>query len=240
MPLETPIADLIAQLRRVGVRPPERLVATILEYGPAAVGPLLKLATDVALFDEPEPVCWAPLHALRLLGELPDPAIIDPLLERLPVSVRGPDDLPAQMWGNESVQMIGRCGAAALPHLWERANDTSRDAIARGLTVQAITYAAVMDAAQREPLIMELRRRFEDEADPTFCTFLVTALGVLGDNESYAAVMAAYRAGRLSSEILPSADARQLLLGGGDPAMLHVRISFWERYEQHGPFPRPE
>ncbi len=69
MILDLTIADKIKQLHREGLRPSERLVNTITRAGAAAFTPLLELAIDVELLHEEAPECYAPIHALRLLGE---------------------------------------------------------------------------------------------------------------------------------------------------------------------------
>ena len=45
MPVDTPAADLVRQLSRVGLRPDERLIKRIVEQGPAAREALLARST---------------------------------------------------------------------------------------------------------------------------------------------------------------------------------------------------
>ncbi len=79
MILDLTIADKIKQLHREGLRPSERLVNTITRAGAAAFTPLLELAIDVELLHEEAPECYAPIHALRLLGEVGSVEMIEPL-----------------------------------------------------------------------------------------------------------------------------------------------------------------
>ena len=68
MILDLAVSDKVKQLRTEGLRPSEGVVRAIAKAGPAALGPLLALATDVNLLHADEPDRYAPIHALRLLG----------------------------------------------------------------------------------------------------------------------------------------------------------------------------
>src|SRR5262245_31423176 len=125
MLLELGVAEKVKQLRREGLRPSEQLARSIIRAGDAAVGPLLALATDTELLHEEEPDCFAPLHALRLLGELGSTEIIEPLLRQFPVSLDYDDEDLPQTWVNEAAQIIGHLGAPAVEPLWRIADDES-------------------------------------------------------------------------------------------------------------------
>lgn len=237
MRLETRISELVSQLRRIGPKPSERLIELIVEQGAAARGSLLELATDVQTLQEPDPVCWGPLHALRLLGEIPDIANIQPLLKLLPIEVYAEDDEASNLWASEVVQIIGRCGASAEAVLWKWVDEPEHTASSRGAAVHALAYAATVATEMREQLIASLRSRLDSEHDPVIAAYLVNALAELGVEAAYKQIMAAYRAGRVDSEIMPASVARQLLLGGGHDLLNCANHSFWERYDHHGPFP---
>ena len=96
MQLETPVMTFVRQLSRVGLRPDDRLVQRILEHGAAARTALLELATQTEALHSAYPADLGPLHALRLLGEVPDISIIVPLLAVLPVPVHGDEDVPSR------------------------------------------------------------------------------------------------------------------------------------------------
>src|SRR6478672_10058855 len=131
MLLEFGVAEKVKQLRREGVRPSEQLARSITRAGHAAIGPLLTLATDLDLLHEDAPECFAPLHALRLLGELGAIEIIEPLLRQFPVSLDyDQEDLP-QTWVNEVTQIIGHLGAPAVEPLWRIADDDGWNMAAR-------------------------------------------------------------------------------------------------------------
>lgn len=241
MPLDTPIADLVRQLSRVGLRPSKRLVQQIVARGPEARAALLDLATDIAALHDKLPTALGPLHALRLLGELPDVANIVPLLEQLPIPIYDDDeDVPAQMYAREVIQIVGRIGAPAVPVLWAYTDDVSHSAMARSAAVSALSWVATAAPEVRDTVIAEARRRLASETDEPVTTGLVTVLAELGDKESYKPIMAAYRAGRVDQSKAPAAAARQFLLGGGRPDLSCVNHTLFERYDLHGPHLRKE
>jgi hypothetical protein len=237
MPVETPTADLVRQLSRVGLRPDERLVSHLLDRGDEARSALIALATNIPALHEEVPACLGPLHALRLLGELPDPSMIRPLLSALPVPIIDPErDVAANMYANEILQIIGRVGAPAVPVLWQIADDASVIEQSRGAAANALAYVAAYAPEVRDEVIAEARRRLADEALPSVTiSGAVTLLAEIGDAPSYKAVMAAYRAGKVDQAHMPAAAARQLLLGGGRQDLKCVTHPLWDRYDKHGP-----
>src|SRR5512138_260332 len=98
MLLELGVADKVKQLQREGLRPNEKLAATITHAGTAAQPQLLELATDVEQLHEDEPECYAPIHALRLLGEVGTTEMIEPLLRQIPVELDYEDERLPQAW----------------------------------------------------------------------------------------------------------------------------------------------
>lgn len=144
MTIETPVHNLIQQLRRIGRRPPEPLVERILKHGAAARAPLLDLATDVQLLEEEEPVCWSPLHALRLLGELPDTIIIKPLIRKLPITTYDEENDASGLWATEVLLIIGHCGAPAYPLLWNWVNTREHNQSSRGAALHALSHVATL------------------------------------------------------------------------------------------------
>ncbi len=133
MPVHTPVVDLVRQLRRIGLRPPERLAASILEYGPEARDPLLALATDRELIHEESPGCWGPIHALRLLGELQDPTTIKALLQMFPLELREEEEQAPKLWAEDATQLIGHMGAPAVETLWQWFDDIGHTPASRAV-----------------------------------------------------------------------------------------------------------
>lgn len=239
MPIDTPVGDLVRQLSRVGLRPDERLVGRILEHGAEARPALLALATDTEALHGELPAALGPLHALRLLGELPDGEIIAPLLGCLPLQIYGEEDVPSRIFATEVLQIIGRVGAPAVPLLWAYADDPANGSPGRVAAVGALSFVTAYAPETHDEVLAEARRRLEQGDGPEALTGVVTLLSELGDAASYRAVMAAYRDGRVSKEQAPAATARQFLLGGGRRDLSCVNHPLFERYDHHGPHLRP-
>jgi hypothetical protein len=237
MILDLTIADKIKQLHREGLRPSEGLVKTITRAGAVAFTPLLDLATQVELLHEDEPECYAPIHALRLLGEVGELEMIEPLLREYPVELDYEDEELPQMWVEEAPQIIGRLGEATVESLWRIAGDEAWPIVARSSALIALTYVTAVAPATRDALIAALRERLATAEDKAYASHLVIALANLGVNDAYAEVMALYRAGRIDQEIIPAGAVRQLLLTDSSKRLACANHPLWERYDQHGPFP---
>lgn len=237
MILDLTVGDKVKQLRTEGLRPSDGVVRAITKAGAAAAGPLLTLATDVELLHADEPDCYAPLHALRLLGELGSAEIVEPLLREFPLELEYEDEDLPKMWAEEAPQIIGRLGAAAVEPLWKIADDEGWNMAARSGALLALTYATAADPATKDAVTAGLRERLAGAEDTIFASHLVVALANLGVRDAYADVMARYRAGTIAQEIIPAGAARQLLLTDGSQRLACANHPLWERYDQHGPHP---
>jgi hypothetical protein len=237
MTVDFEIFDSVRQLRRVGLRPPEQLARRITQAGPAALQQLLELATDVSLFEEEPPTTYAPLHALRLLGELNSPDMIEPLLDAFPLDIFGDEqNAPPAIWDAEAPQIIGHLGRPALAALWAYADDTSKPVPSRSAALSALAYATAIDPTVREEVLAGLRERISNADDALIASYALVALANIGAPELYGEIMAQFRQGRFDTEIIPPGAARQLLLSKGDSRLACARHPLWERYDQHGPF----
>jgi hypothetical protein len=236
MLLELGVAEKVRQLRREGFRPSEQLARSIIRAEHAAIGPLLTLATDVNLLHQDVPECFAPLHALRLLGELGSVEIIEPLLRQFPISLDYDEEELPQTWVNEVAQIIGHLGAQAIEPLWRIADEESWNIAARSGALTALGYVTAVDPATHDAIIAGIRERIEGSEDKLLASHLAIALANLGAGDLYPELMAMYRAGKLDQEILPAAAARQLLLSDSTKRLACAKHPLWERYDQHGPF----
>jgi hypothetical protein len=236
MLLELGVAEKVKQLRREGLRPAEPLARSIIRAGAAAVGPLLALATDTDLLHEQAPDCFAPLHALRLLGELDSTEIIEPLLRQFPVSLDYDDEELPETWISEAAQIIGHLGAPAVEPLWQIVDDESWNIAGRSGALTALGYVTAVAPETRDEIVAGIRERME-RSDKVMASYLAIALANLGVGDLYPELMAMYRAGKLDQDILPAAAARQLLLSDSAKRLACAKHPLWERYDQHGPYP---
>jgi hypothetical protein len=236
MVLELGVAEKIKQLRREGLRPSEPLARSIIRAGAASVGPLLALATDTALLHEQPPECYAPLHALRLVGELDSLEIIEPLLRQFPVSQDYEGEELPETWITEAAQIIGHLGAPAVEPLWQIADDESWNIAGRSGALTALGYVTAVAPETRDEIVAGIRERMQ-RSDKVMASYLAIALANMGVSDLYPELMAMYRAGKLDQDILPAAAARQLLLSDSAKRLACAKHPLWERYDQHGPFP---
>ena len=241
MPIDTPATALVAQLSQAGFRPSERLVKQIMQQGPVAYPALLDLALRIVDLHEDAPQCFGPVHALRLLGDLGHPDMIPALLGALPIPIyTDPSgemvDVPAQLWAQEVLQIIGRC-PNAVEALLALVDDPEATDTVRGSALQGLGYAVTFTGEREIALAAGRERLGREDYSKSLVAAVVNLLADLGDKESYSAIMAAYRSGRVDQTRMPAADARQLLMNKGRPNLDCVKHPLWERYEQHGPVP---
>ncbi|GIV95577.1 MAG: hypothetical protein KatS3mg057_0234 [Herpetosiphonaceae bacterium] len=233
------IQSLVAQLKRVGFRPPEQLVEQILAAGEEVLQPLLALATDRKLLAQGGEKLLGPIHALRLLGELRSPAIIPPLLDLFPLNDEtfSYDDPLLSLWEREVPQMIARAGISARDHLWSVARDAELPGWRRHVAIGALSHMPSIDPQLREEIITGLRDILANESDPHIVGSAVAGLGLLGARESYAQVMEAYKQKRVDTAIISPGLARQMLLIKRSKAEMKSCAAhpLWERYDEHGP-----
>ncbi|MEN9937900.1 MAG: hypothetical protein RLZZ387_4479 [Chloroflexota bacterium] len=231
--------DYIHQLQRAGYRPSERLAQNILRSGDAAVGPLIELATSTDQLFLESPERFAPVHALRLLGELRPLQMIEPLLRSF--AMYGDDEqLARRMWETEVPQILGRLGAPAAEPLWAIVDDAGYTPDQRAIAIMALAYATAVEPELRAPVIAGLRERLAASEDKTFTGHLIAGLANLGAGEAYQEVMALFRAGEVDLEIATAAQARQFLLTQSPKRLGCVKHPLWERYDEHGPTPDQE
>jgi hypothetical protein len=226
--------DYVNQLYRAALRPTEKQVQKILQAEKAAVQPLLEVACEVQLFEKGDPKCYAPIHALRLLGELHPLEMIDPLLALIPINLEYPNEDLLYTWLLELPQFLGRIGHPALEPLWEVIDDQQRGIGPRTLALAALSYLAVIEPDTRASTIARMREHLEQATDKLFRTYLVQELSNLGVAELYSYVMSLYREGALDADFFPAKNARQLLLGPPGEGLAHVNLSLWERYDIYG------
>lgn len=235
MTLDLAIHDTVKQLRRAGYRPSEKLAQSILRASEAAVGPLLELATDTVELELDPPECYAPLHALRLLGELRSPRMVAPLVQAF--TLEDDDDAPLarRLWETELPQILGRLGADAAEPLWAIVDDADDTTAHRSAAIVALTFATAVAPELRAAVVSGLRERLAASDDNRMRGYLITGLANLGAAETYGEVMALFRAGQVDLDVATAAQARQLLLSPTGKRLACALHPLWERYDEHGP-----
>lgn len=238
------LAEVIGRLRTVGLRPGSQLVQRILAHEGAARTALISVATELETLHLAAPACWAPLHALRLLGELPHVEIVEPLLGVLPVEMDSRYDYAASLWAEDVLEVIAHCGVDALPVLWEWIDNTDNNDRSRGAALQSLAYIAQAHPDVKEETVGQLRERLtyylEETEEQNPPTFLSHALAGLQVRDVYSQIMAAYKAGRINVEVLPASTMRQTILSKPDDIWVFDYLPLWDRYDELGPFPEPE
>lgn len=233
MTIDFTVGDDVRQLRKAGPRPTERLAAVILRSGPAARRHLLELATNVELLHDDEPDCYAPLHALRLLGELPDLELIEPLLAQVPLELYYEGENLPQMWGQEMPQVLARIGTPAIEPLWAAVDDPQRNLSQRAMALVALGYLSAVAPDQREAIAAGLRERLTGFDEPNLTAYVLIAMADVGMPEIYPQAMRLFREGKINQSVLPPGLARQLLLAQSKGRVQCVKHMLWERYDDH-------
>jgi hypothetical protein len=236
--MTTDIEHVVNQLRRVGLRPSERQWEIIRGAGLAAVQPLLALALDVDTLAEPEPASLGPVHALRLLAELPppEPDEIERLLRTLP-----PEQFRASqgayIWWQELPQIVARWGRAGFEAARRVLLDPEAGTEQRAVAAESLAFLVEADAALRPEVTDLVRDLLGREADPYVMAHVVEAAANLGLADTYGAVMDAYKRGAVDKQTISAAAARQRLLNPkSHEALACVHHPLAERYDAHGPY----
>jgi hypothetical protein len=144
-------------------------------------------------------------------------------------------DQAPELWTQDLLEIIARCGAEAVPVLWRWSEDASNDYRSRGSALHAMAYIAHIVPEEHDAIVAEARRRLAETEDKENTTVLVYLLATLGIADAYQEVMDAYKARRVDTEMISASQARQNLLGKGERENF-IRHSFWELYDIFGPF----
>jgi tetratricopeptide (TPR) repeat protein len=197
----TDIDELLAALRRAGEHPDEDLLEQVKAQGQAVVQPLIVLATDLTLWEAEEagPEVWAPLHAVRLLGELGAAEAVEPLL---PLLAQEND------WLNEMLpECFGRIGPPALAPLRALLFDRTHDIWARDRAAHGLVEIARRHPELRDEVVAALATRLdpaESQApeDETLNAFVISRLLTLEAAEAAPAIQRAFQEDRVDRRVV--------------------------------------
>jgi len=233
------VDHIVEQLGRAGLRPSQRQWELLREAGPLAIPPLVELALDMHKLGGAEPASLGPVHALRLLGEIgaPPEDVIERMIRATPEQAASGNEQASYIWWQELPQMIGRWGRSGYNAARRIILNAEVEQEARAIAVASLPFVAEIEATLRDEVVALLRARLQEEQDAYVLAHVVEALGVLNVADAYADVMAAYKRGAVDRDVLPAAQARQLLLNPLSTQDLKcVHHSLDERYDQHGPY----
>lgn len=236
MMTETQLERLAKRLYQADLLPSDELIDKLLAQGAAARPVLLAVATDAQTLTADEPECWAPLHALRLLIEMPDPSVIAPILNVLPVPWNGLEQDPGYFWAQEAPHVLGACGDTAVPELWKWFEDPAHNVPSRTMAIEALVIIALHHPELREEMISRFRELLAANDDFDIRSHAVRGLVNLAARDAYAEIMQAYREKRINSTLMPPAEARQRLFGRPAAELEGALLDFWTRYDVYGPF----
>lgn len=233
MTIDIDLHEYIRQLRTVGAEMPIPLAQRIIAGGELAVPALVALAVDAELLNNATPLCYAPLHALRLLGEIRSLACIAPLIHAgVPAAPDKTREQRATIWDGEIPQMIARIGQPAYAPLLDLLDDDHTSNIGHHRAAIALAYLSVDSPDMLAAIVAALEARL-GSSDTDRNASVALALANMGAEQSYGAVMNAYKAGLLSKDAVQPGPLRQLLLSRSNARLACVNHPLGERYAHH-------
>jgi HEAT repeat protein len=170
---------------------------------------LIRLATDEELVEaETDDLeIWAPIHAVRVLGQLRAEAAIQPLLNLLSID----DD-----WlGSDIPKSLGLIGPAAIPAIEDFIADRSRYFFDRLDAVTALTKIAQNYPQERDRCVAIITQELEKfaENDTEFNAGLIDELVNINAVESAPVIESAFAAEKVALFWMGDWDEVQVLLG---------------------------
>lgn len=227
------LLEYMRQLRTIGPEMPFPLAAHIIDSGADVIAPLTALAIDTTMLVGPAPLCYAPIHALRLLGECNSIDAIATLVHA-PVPA-APDQLTEKrttIWDGEVPQIIARNGVAAIKPILALLDDDHTSNVGHHRAALAIAYLSYAQPAEVAFLTAALEERLTSSI-PDRNASVALALANMGAESSYPAVMAAYKAGHIAKDAVQMGPMRKLLLSRSNARLGCVNHPLGERYAHH-------
>ncbi|HYT36544.1 MAG TPA: HEAT repeat domain-containing protein [Ktedonobacteraceae bacterium] len=187
-----------------------------LGLGPEHIPELIRMAIDPEFrgpeaaeeSEEEDPDFWAPLHAIRALGQLHAETAIEPLVNLL-------GELNDDEWMFEELPLVfGMLGPAAIPALAAYLADTSHEMYSRSYASNGITEIADRYPESREECIAIISKQLEnfEENDEELNAFLVTNLLHIKAVETLPLIERAFKADKVDDFIV---DLDDVLVGFG-------------------------
>jgi hypothetical protein len=218
--------QLIDGLFDAGECPSRKLVEEIIARPEETVPLLVDIVRDESLhFFEAKGGGWAPIHAMRLLGEIGAEEGIEALLGLLG---QGSDYLY-----EETPVALAMIGPPALKPLMDFGRDRTNELYARINACHALTYLVARHSEQREAVVSFLREELggDGEDAPDYYAFIVAYLCDLVAEEAQPDIERAFERGIVSTEVVTLDDVAEDMASGEDWMLQQARGSFLDKYE---------
>ncbi len=187
-----------------------------LGLGPEHIPDLLRMLADTELLNESEekPEGWAANHAMRVLGQLRDPAAVEPILNEAD-RLLGYDTGLGEWALEELPDVFGLIGPAAIPALTTFIADNSHDVYSRIMAANALEKMANLYPETREEVVTILTKQLESaqEFDTEVNASIIAVLINLKAVESAPVIEQAFAADNVDSSIVGDWDDVQVELG---------------------------
>src|SRR6266567_4589401 len=204
-----------------------------LGLGPEHIPELIRMAIDPEFrgpeaaeeSEEEDPDFWAPIHAIRALGQLHAETAIEPLVNLL-------GELNDDEWMFEELPLVfGMLGPAAIPALAAYLADTSHEMYSRSYASNGITEIADRYPESREECIAIISKQLEnfEENDEELNAFLVTNLLHIKAVETLPLIERAFKADKVDDFIV---DLDDVLVGFGLKEREVVESPFLEMFKE--------
>jgi len=213
-----------------------------LGLGPEYIPDLIRMATDHEIRgiepkegEEEEPEFWAPIHAVRALGQLHAEAAIEPLIQLLTVQVH-------DEWMQEELRFVfGLIGPAAIPALAAYLADTSHELYPRGYAAHGLEEIGNWHPESRSEVIAALSKQLEsfEENDYELNGFLISGLSRLKAVEALPLIERAFAADRVD-EFVIGLDDVLVELGLKEREEIQIQDPLAQLFERRGTPLRPD
>lgn len=217
----------LTQLFAAGKDPSADLIRAIIALGDEAIAPLLDVLADEGLqYEDARGGGWAPVHAVRILGELRAAAAVEPLLRWLGAE--------GEALAQAVPLALARIGEPALAPLMAYAQDTTQPLRARAAALEALVRMIGPHPDVQDRVVDYLRQivRGEDKREAEFRAFAVVGLCDISDDQAWDDILAAYRQNRIAKRLITVNEARENMLArGGNWKLREAAQSIIPQYE---------
>ena len=176
-----------------------------LGLGPEHIPDLIRMATDHEIRtietkegEEDEPEFWAPIHAIRALGQLHAEAASEPLVHLLA-------ELEHDEWMLEELPLVyGLIGPAAIPALTAYLADSSNEMYSRSYAANGLEEIGERHPESRSEAIAAITKQLEafEENDFELNAFLIANLAHLKAVEALPLIERAFAADRVDEFVI--------------------------------------